>query len=342
MREDSAAKRSSPIRSARAKRSRRDVWRASRTSAGFTSARGRGRTSFGAVSLIGQKTGLMGRRYYHAPLGTRVGSPFSSFPSALTSEPSGRADVVENLGRAPAAGPRARESASDFPPPPRGSRPHPLHTAPGLPQRVHPAHNPGILTEAEAPSMEERCFSRSHRPRFRRHEPRRRRGAPRRALRDAPRSGQPHVEGERRDFLRRRKGRAPRSIRRRTRRRPRPLHLLRNPRARIRRAQKGVETRGRYGFERLHLPARPHRAHTHLLLQGDATSAEYDEQVLLEDRGPIGRCAPPSRRQSRSTTASRPCVTSGPRARDSRTWISSARSNAGSSRGRASSRRVPR
>src|SRR5664279_3928034 len=63
-----AAKRLSPMPSAIAKRSRRDIRRDSSTSSGFTSARGRGRTSFGAVNRMRQKNGDIGTRYHQACL----------------------------------------------------------------------------------------------------------------------------------------------------------------------------------------------------------------------------------------------------------------------------------
>ena len=40
------------------------------------------------MNRMPQKNGEIGTRYHHATLGTRVGSPFSNFFRALTSEPS--------------------------------------------------------------------------------------------------------------------------------------------------------------------------------------------------------------------------------------------------------------
>ena len=60
--------------------------------------------------------------------------------------------------------------------------------------------------------------------------------------------------------------------------------------------------------------------HTHILLQGDITAADYDEQ-LLNSRRSIGRFWQLSMRGERWSMGLRPSAISRPKARDMRTWM---------------------
>ena len=62
-------------------------------------------------------------------------------------------------------------------------------------------------------------------------------------------------------------------------------------------------------------------AHTHVLLQGDVTAADYDEQ-LLKESDPLPRASAPTAaaRTALDERLHQPCATSRPRARCTPTW----------------------